>query len=143
METIYNVDYFIKKFSPISEDRWITHVFTLGDSCCAQGHCGMSNLTANRVWMNLDRISILEPELHEGASLCRLFQSTPDSFTLIGSINNGDDPRYQQPTAKQRVLAALYDLKAKEQPEIKTGKTVYVTVDSEVRVLQKKELSLN
>lgn len=41
---------------------------------------------------------------------------TPESTALItlvstvGTINDGEDPRYQQPTPRARVLAALRDL---------------------------------
>lgn len=42
MKEIYNVDYFIRKFEAIPEERWITGAFVdPSGNCCAFGHCGV------------------------------------------------------------------------------------------------------
>ena len=57
-----------------------------------------------------------------------LFKELFDKCCLMVEVNDGYDPRYQQPTPKQRVLAALYDKKAdlivKEAQEIANTQNV-------------------
>jgi hypothetical protein len=38
---MYDVDYFIKKFEAIPEDKWIMGSFFFNSRSCALGHCGM------------------------------------------------------------------------------------------------------
>lgn len=133
METTnYDVDYFIRKFEAIPELLWC--IDALEDDQgrrCALGHCygtQMDGCTS------------------ESMALCAVIfighGSVPD-------INNGEDPRYQQPTPKQRILAALRDIKAKQYAEQKLKETltkdriVYVACDAEVRKLGKAKLSVN
>lgn len=91
METIYNVDYFIKKFEAIPEIEWCTRGFGVNGNHCAYGHCGMTDS--------------LE------------FKKVPEAYALgnllfdVVDINDDRHPNYQQPTPKQRILAALYDIK--------------------------------
>ena len=42
METKYTVDYFIKTFEAIPENKWTTAYFVEDDKRCAAGHCGMT-----------------------------------------------------------------------------------------------------
>jgi len=123
----YNVDYFIKKFEAIAEWRWTEGVFTkmiLGfiPTHCAYGHCGHNGSISD----NPEVIGLLK------------LDRQLDTTIRLTSVNDGHDYRYQQATPKQRVLAALYDLKKQQEKKI-----VYVSVDKEVRELQKKELVLN
>lgn len=126
----YNVDYFIKKFEAISEEFWAVGAIEDGlGRRCAMGHC-----TNGRCESTAENIALVTTVMR---SVC-----VPD-------VNNGCDRRYQQPTPKQRILAALYDIKKAQQGddemiigEVKV-KTVYVTVDESVRELQEKELSVN
>lgn len=125
METksIYTVDYFITKLSAIPEDRWC--VGTLQDSTgrrCALGHF---HPAFNR-----------PDPLYCGDDLGDFIMLFHDNLkTAAYMVNNGDCPHYQQTTPKQRILAALYDIKAKQQPK---EKVVYKTVviDSAVKELQ-------
>lgn len=86
----YTRDYFIAKFEAIPEEKWCKYLLddTRGRHC-ALGHCGWG-------WdsRHADRA--------EGAALIEI-------LVLPAEINNGSDPRYQQPTPKQRILAALRD----------------------------------
>ncbi len=90
-----DVQYFIDKFEKIPEDRWCTGLFTKGDNHCAYGHCG-----------------VMQPlqETVESKRLSYLFRFSG----IVTDINDGRDKRYPQPTPKQRILAALRDVKNKE-----------------------------
>lgn len=87
----YNLSYFINKFEAIPEENWTTH--TCEDSegrHCALGHCGATQ-----------------------ADICFTEEARALTYVMpyVMSIN---DHGGEQPTPKQRVLAALYDLKASE-----------------------------
>ena len=89
-QTNYNVDYFIKKFEAIPESKWCTQKIDNGNGqYWALGHCDG--------WGEFDSLS----ELLGGKAAL---------------TNNGNNPIYQQPTPKQRILAALYDIKKLQQP---------------------------
>lgn len=131
METIYNAEYFYRKFWSIPEEMWLVGQFFERSSgrACALGQCG-------------ERDGKIPDECWE---LRRVL--APAS---VSCINDKVDPRYQQPTPRLRILAALADIIKAEgkqvpnmEPEVKPERVVYVTVDSEVRDLQKKELTLN
>lgn len=100
MNTVYNVDYFIKKFEAIPEEKIINYELndTKGNHC-ANGWC-MINLNG------------------EVNALGFLFTGRRKYSTKVASINNGNDRRYQQPTPKQRILAALWDIKKLSYPEL-------------------------
>lgn len=88
---VYNVNYFIKKFEAIPEEKWTTGAFEDECGCkCALGHCGYTE-------------SGLESQ--EGIELTRLLKHR------AAAINDGGQPKYDQPTPKQRILAALNDVK--------------------------------
>lgn len=89
---IYDVDYFISKFEAIPEEKWIVGNYTDGYGCCALGHCGI----------------VASETTKEADSLVTLFILLN---TAIPPINDNHDARYCQHTAKQRILAALYDIK--------------------------------
>lgn len=97
--TTYDVDYFIAKFEAIPEEKW-----SIGSgnkyTKCAMMHCGVK-ISANSNYIYNDEIS----------ALITLFR-TIDGGSVI-SINDGWDDSYTQPTPKQRILAALHDIKAK------------------------------
>jgi hypothetical protein len=91
----YDKQYFIAKFSAIPEELW-TSGEDFNEStgkCCARGHCGIRGKTS---------------ECEEGMALYRVFDSGPNTWPV--DINDGHDKRYQQPTPKARILAALNDL---------------------------------
>lgn len=94
MSTQYNVDYFIQKFEAIPEP-WAIGTFEdeLGRKC-ALGHCCEA-----------------EAPTEEGAALRALFKK---AGMAVGWVNDGPHFNYQQTTPKQRILAALRDIKAKQ-----------------------------
>lgn len=136
METIYNVDYFIKKFQVIPEDKWAvgTRANEMG-ARCALGWCYPTHQAAKE-----SENGTTIDDSPEDKALCKLF----NRFRLWPAmVNNGiEDQPYKQPTPKQRILAALYDIYEKtygrkygEEPK---EKVIYKTVviDSKVKELQ-------
>lgn len=96
----YDVDYFIDKFEHIPEDLWCTKNFKSEGKCCALGHCGYQG----NEFSSAGFIATTE-----GQSLVHVFCQ----YGLLPTeVNDGRDPRYEQPTPKQRVLAVLYNIKA-------------------------------
>lgn len=86
----YTKKYFIEKFSKIPSGKICTDMLMLKPGIhCALGWCRVSSLHE------------LTPEAKAIEKL--LYGETAD-------INNGHNPRYQQPTPKARILAALRDL---------------------------------
>lgn len=145
--SVYNVNYFIKKFEAIPEELWIAGHLHWEDKSCANGHCGMKNYSApteesmalREVFKSLQvtplSTSCYEHEIH-GSKY----------YSLIAlNINDGHVKEYQQPTPKQRILAALYDIKKMQ--DIDTGAKVkelirYVAVPVTISE-QAKELVLS
>lgn len=105
----YDKAYFIAKFEAIPDAAWTTHEFLSVDKSkrCALGHCGDDEWWLDP-WINFPG---------EVKALLRLFFPTFNPFradeAMIGieQINNGEHPRYPQPTPKARILAALRDLR--------------------------------
>jgi hypothetical protein len=101
----YNIDYFIEKFTGIPENQ-------IGDSQsggCAYGQCRTSFYSDGS-------------QSPEGLALTALMETIPGltaakTATYLphegtpARINNGDILQYQQSTPKQRILAALHDIK--------------------------------
>lgn len=87
----YDIDYFIRKFEAIPEERWCTGQLHKGNQSCALGHCGLKGTgtwteEASVLWWNI----------------------LPERVTRI---NDGYYLAYTQATPKQRILAALEDAK--------------------------------
>lgn len=135
----YTVDYFIKKFEAIPEEMWISGIFFQNGKSCANDHCGM-------------RLNLLEQEIitTEAQGLQKVFSALPINVTdpsygyseKAVHVNNGWSNEYKQPTPKQRILAALYDIKKMQSKDIDTAtktKTVYVAVPTTISE-QAKEL---
>lgn len=92
------VDYFINKFNPIPEEKWITDKFIDDNNCCcAYGHCG-ARVTAG--------------DTQESIYLWDLFHRNKLSVSMI---NDGTTTLFQQSTPKQRILAALYYIKKQQE----------------------------
>lgn len=136
MQSIYDVDYFIKKFEAIPNDQWATCSYITPLACCALGHCGSTS--------DYD-------DTDESAALKKIFSSM--GLYSIQYINDKTNPRdnkyavagiekyFIYPTPKQRILAALYDIKniqqpvpepKKEQPIVKE-RIVYVAVPESIK----------
>lgn len=92
---MYTVDYFIDKFEKIPEENWLENgCFQDGNGrFCALGHCAL------RPWSRVTS---------EAVALNRLFVKI---YSSVVNINDGKCSKYLQPTPKQRILAALHDIK--------------------------------
>lgn len=113
---IYNVDYFIKKFEAIPEDRWTTGMYEdEGGAKCALGHCNFHITGQGQEGNDLYTMVTVHGNLNEFSVLC---------------VNDGLCEKYQQPTPKQRVLALLHDIKKEINPE-----TTRVDITSDLAVL--------
>jgi hypothetical protein len=136
----YNVDYFIGKFSAIPEGRWTTGDFKKGNRFCANGHCG---ITADN-YLNPNEEAKALAELFKLTSIKRkVSEYDSDIFNYTVVINDGLVFEYNQNHPKQRILAALQDVKKLQEVEKNPKeRIVYVTVDEPVRKLQK-EVELN
>lgn len=97
----YDVDYFINKFEAIPEDQWNVGDFYNEERTkfCAAGFCGEDKF--NRT--------------EESSSLYIVFAYT--GLGDVGEINDGRSELFQQPTPKQRILAALYQIKEMQNAE--------------------------
>jgi hypothetical protein len=101
----YTVDYFIEKFSAIPDDEWYVGDYANLEETrrCARGHCGK-------------RIFVESPEDN---ALVNLFEYNVNVIGyVVSNINDGKDIRYNQPTAKERIVAALWDIKKDQSPQI-------------------------
>lgn len=110
--TNYDVDYFIKKFKAIPDSLWTVEKFI--DSSgrrCALGHCGLLAQTSFAYVNETNTLTALTSKFEEAAALINIFPLKGDGLNMIAWINNGHHPKYQQPTPKARVLAALLDVK--------------------------------
>ncbi len=139
---MYTIDYFINKFEAIPDSRWVTGSFENLGRHCANGHCGVSN--ENYMSPPCEALFLAEILSPLKKEYWIVIGDSP-IFSVTVSINDGFTPEYQQPTPKQRILAALYDIKAMQakQPEvIVKEKTVYVSVPISITE-QAKELVTN
>jgi hypothetical protein len=114
METNYDVDYFIRKFEAIPESLWTVNTRHENGKRCALGWCYVTSAEAEA--------SMLPPYVdnEEDKALCALVMFLHEYNSDIygmGGINNGVYKSYQQSTPKQRVLAALQDIKLLQQPK--------------------------
>lgn len=104
----YTVDYFIAKFEAIPEYKWHmdTYVHPLNeDTCCALGHCG------ERVYCTTDEAGGLKGLFYDAH---KYIESDCIEIFIV-DINDGNNARYQQTTPKQRILAALHDIKKQQE----------------------------
>jgi hypothetical protein len=129
------LEYFIKKFNEIPDEKWMINQFyrekrqslkLLGltipllklnkTRCCAQGHCvekgKLREFASDIAFYGYHKGVLRYPEVFE---LYRITQSPEDGDKItIGLVNNGDHPKYNQPTPKARVIAYLNDLLLKQ-----------------------------
>lgn len=89
------VEYFINKFEAIPEEKWATGEYSKKGKCCALGHCGVKTEKRTGFPILTD----------EGEVLNELLDYK------VPEINDGQDERYKQTTPKERILAALKDVK--------------------------------
>lgn len=102
----YDVDHFIRKFEGIPEEKWCTGTLTDPEGrSCAFGHCGV-----------LAEMLLIDDK----------WSQTPEAIALAGLLGGEwrvvdiNDSHYQFCRGpRARVLAALYDIKAKQKATTK------------------------
>lgn len=106
--TNYDIDYFLAKFEAIPDRQWTRSQYADGwGGFCALGHCGERVITSTDGSMNS---AILYTE--EADALKKLFSDSLGIYCGPHYVNDGKIEKYQQETPKQRILAALRDIKA-------------------------------
>lgn len=113
---MYTVDYFINKFEAIPEGRWTTGVFVIGNKCCANGFCGLTNDKRFN-----EEAGALADLLMPLAEKCRGQYNDEKIFWVTANINDGFISEYNQSTPKRRILAALHDVKKMQAKELITN----------------------
>ncbi len=95
----YDVNFFIRKFEAIKDKNIISHSFGSQNdkNKCAFGWCGYFG----------HGLIMDYPEAH---ALWLLMKRNINAIPSV--INDGGDHRYLQSTPKQRILAALHDIKS-------------------------------
>lgn len=141
---MYTVDYFINKFQSIPEEFWCAGNFISGASMCANAHCGVTDAEQSASdEVRALKLLFVGLVLHYKDDLHIVLDLLKGGFSVkVACVNDGKVIEYSQPTPKQRILAALYDIKKAQQPQVKE-RIVYVTVDQPVRELQKQTLATN
>lgn len=136
MNQQYDVDYFIKKFEKIPEELIVPGVFDDGKGGhCANGWCGAQDSRPEGKALQ----KIFSPlALHYKYTVFSTIIVVVDVDAYsnkAAAVNNGSTLEYQQPTPKQRILAALYDIKAMQIPIPTPPKEriVYVAVSEDIR----------
>lgn len=115
---MYDVNYFIKRFEAIPENLWLIN--RLNDdnhigAHCANGHLGVQYPTkpteeSKGLYIIMEPLKLYYTDcLNYEVEEVRDF--TVGYSTKIAAINNGKVKEYRQDTPKQRVLAALKDIK--------------------------------
>lgn len=89
-----SIDVIIDHMNSTTEDSWCTNVVRKEDKNCFFGHLfsmGKNDKEGNFLW---------------GA-----FEEIWATTYMIYPVNDGEHPRYNQPTPKQRIIAYLKDLR--------------------------------
>lgn len=103
----YTVEYFISKFEKIPSKKYCIGTRFDGYGRCTLGWCYPTNNDAKLS----ENCAI--PDSDEETVLTFLIENLNCKFGVAG-INNGIYEEYPQKTPKQRILAALYDIRDKE-----------------------------
>lgn len=137
---IYNVDHFINKFRAIPEEMWLIRSQGEKELIGNMPHCalGWCRNYSGYYGCALEFHDETSPENEDGA-LAKLFRDAGifsyGNSQGVAWVNNGDHPSYQQPTPKQRILQALYDIKAmQDKPKEEQPRVIYKTVEVDRKV---------
>lgn len=110
-QTNYTADYFLTKFSAIPERLWCEFSRSVGEQRCALGWCYPEKIMAK-----LSQTAGAYPVSDEEKALIVLVKILNPKFGA-GGINNGLYKEYPQKTPKQRILAALHDIKKMQEQQ--------------------------
>ncbi len=93
MASRFNATFYIKKFRDIPEDEWTTGAFHKDGMSCALGHLGAPKKNHKEVM-----------------GIIRLFEKYLG--VKPAAVNDWQDLRFQEPGPKNRIMAALNQIKA-------------------------------
>lgn len=124
MDNQFTVDYFIDKFSAIPENKWTQRKLYSQDMSCSLGHCKVTENDFNYDLMTFEGTdeakALISLFSTLSISICGRQKPNACSFSNysfnVTYVNDGDADQYPQPTPKQRILAALNDIKKAQQP---------------------------
>ncbi len=142
MANEFTVDYFITKFTNTRDDKWVINTLhNSNQKSCANGWCGVS-VKEDTFYVTDESIALAH--LLKPLATGKVKDNSNDYSNIAAGINNGDHPKYQQPHPKQRILAALHDIKRLQQPtkEEPAVKTKYIAVDAPIRETVKELLEV-
>lgn len=110
---MYDVNYFINKFEAIPEEKWLPNQFG-----CAYTHCGQYGEGYKDEAPALSKLFETLHPLSKNQIKRDIEGSRYHGWSwLVAVINDNNcmnDTPYKQPTPKQRILAALYDIRDSE-----------------------------
>lgn len=130
---MYDVDYFIKKFEAIPEDKIISRSQgEYNEYGCAYGWCRTDSQSYGDGTEEGKALRCLMSSLPNLTPSTKNFYGYGPYESTPARINNGDVEQYQQPTPKQRILAALHDIK-KLQNKDWVDKTIASISEPEVK----------
>lgn len=133
---MFTLDYFIEKFKSIPDNRWnVGHQIGSDGTHCALGHCGESFGTEQVALSDVLEsiyVKVIKKVTNNNYDVGDIFNNS--CFDKVAAINNGETEQYQQSTPKERILAALYDVKKMQQPK-------YEDVTKELAILPISETS--
>lgn len=104
-QPVYDVSYFISFFEAIPEDKWCVDELFDGDTACALGHCEVGLFSCEN-WNERQTALI---------NLFMPVSPTSGHAPSVAIVNDGKHPRYQQPTPRARILAALREIQSKQE----------------------------
>jgi hypothetical protein len=134
---IYDVDFFINKFESLDSSQIVGGTIECDAGKCANGWCGVGFGYAGTAESTALEVILEALQLSRQDGVPAIFPTSVDPFSHRYSrraeyINDGWALEYQQETPKQRILAALYDIKKMQSKDIDTGgkkeRIVYVSV---------------
>lgn len=130
----YNADYFINRFTSIPEDFWIIENQDYNGKHCALGHCNR-NKGQDAALMEVFKVLSVTVTKRSHTNSYKPDTKTT-RFDTVTCINNGHCLEYKQATPKQRILAALYDIKKLNGEDTIVGsKPIYADVTKELAIL--------
>lgn len=112
---MYTIDYFIDMFSAIPTPLWnVGSLEKSNGSKCALGHCIDTNFDKYEAIGMIFRDVKVNIIIKNSCNDYGIGSTDLTMFAKVAAINNGETAEYQQETPKERILAALKDLKAIE-----------------------------
>lgn len=141
----YDINYFIKKFEAIPGELLIEGELGIhANAKCTSGHCDVVSYNAPTIELRclfflLQKLKVTFNERHKYA-----YNHSHVSVEVgfVAMLNDGQSNEYNQPTPKQRILSALYDIKKLSTPSEPKEEKEYRFIEkhSSIKPLLEKEI---